>query len=77
MRQLIIWLLLPITRWVYNNTLLQTYEGIKICELANSSASEKEQHLGYIIQAIDLIKTHDLRRFHRIKRRLRYIRPLA
>lgn len=73
MRQLIVKLWLPIARWFYNNTLLQTYEGIKICELANSSASEKEQHLGYLIQAIDLIKTHDPRRFHRIQKRLQYI----
>lgn len=73
MRPFIVTLLVPIVKWGYDNTLLQVYEGIKICELANSSSSEKKQHLGYIIQALDLIKTHDTRRFRRIQNRIQYI----
>ncbi len=66
--------MMPLVKWFYENTLLQVYEGIKICELvANPSSAEKEQHLDYIIQAIDLIKNHDARRFHRIQKRLQYI----
>jgi len=73
MKQIILKLMLPVVKWGYDNTLLQVYEGIKICELANSSSFEKKQHLGYIIQAIDLIKAHDTRRFQRLQKRLRYI----
>ena len=60
-------------RWSYNHALLQKYEGIKICDVINSDETQSHIFLTQTIAALEMIKKHDLRRFHRVQKHLDYV----
>lgn len=69
----LLWLLRRIIKWSYDKYLLQNYDGIRLCDIASTRDEQSELFGTRIVQALDLVKTHDTRRFHRLKKHFRYI----
>lgn len=58
---------------IFDKHLFQSYAGIKICLINSSDTLKKQQDYDYIVQAMELVKSADFRRFQRIQRRLVYV----
>ena len=69
-------ILLPfylLLRWGFKKSLLKTFDGIKICDLASAGESEEQFFCSYVIKALKFIKEHDPKRYRRVQRHLAYI----
>lgn len=62
----LLWLLGRIIRWGYGHYLMQTHEGIDLCDVAG--AGKDKQFVVYTVRALELIKSSDPRRFRRLQR---------
>lgn len=60
-------------KWSFNKVLLQTFEGIKICDMAGFGKPPDLLVRDRIVAALTLVKKYDTRRFRRLQRRLDYV----
>jgi hypothetical protein len=73
MRQIIAKCLSRFLKWLYDTHISEIYDGIRICGLDEFDASKNKPNHHPIIQALELIKNGDPRRFYRIQKRIAYI----
>ena len=71
--QVVLWPFYLILRWGYEKCLLQTFDGIKICDIASSNDEERQKFCSSIVAALELIKKHDPKRYCRVQRHFTYI----
>jgi hypothetical protein len=70
---LVAWPLRLVLRWGYEKFLLQTFDAIKICDIASADDTEQQLFCCRTLKALELIKENDPRRYRRIQRHLVYI----
>ena len=73
MRQLLIKLIYCALKFGYNKNLMHIYQGIRICDVDDFDPLRREQNRKHFVQALEIIKQGDPRRFRRVQRRLAYI----
>ena len=71
--QVVLWPIYLILRWCYEKCLLQTFDGIKICDITSSNDEERQKYCSSIVAALELIKKHDPKRYCRVQRHFAYI----
>ena len=71
--QVVLWPFYLFVKWVNEKCLLQTFDGIKICDIASSNDEERQKFCSSIVAALELIKKHDPKRYCRVQRHLLYI----
>ena len=73
MRQIIARGLSRFIKWLFDTHISEIYDGIRICGLDDFYSSKNKLDHHPIIQALELMKNGDPRRFRRLQKRLAYI----